>query len=79
MTATLFDDILQKSRCAARVRLFGFLWRVRCGGPLERRPSALHLTRSYSVCQECGDVTWPPRMPDPQVKMGYIDAKGDRV
>ena len=60
--ATIFDDILQKGRCQARVRLLGFLWRVRCNGRLEKRPSAIHSMRSYSVCRDCGDVTWPPRI-----------------
>ena len=62
--ATLFDDILQRGVCRARVRLFGFLWRVKCGGTLATRQSAIHAQRSYSVCEKCGDVTWPARMPD---------------
>lgn len=60
--ATLFDDILQRGRCKAMVRLFGFLWRVRCGGKMQTRSSALHSNRDYSICQKCGDVTWPPRV-----------------
>ena len=47
------------SRCQARVRLFGFLWRVRCGGELRQRPSAIHAGREYTVCRRCGDLTWP--------------------
>ena len=53
----MYEDL--QRRCQARVRLFGFLWHVRCGGGLRERPSAIHVGRVYSVCQRCGDVTWP--------------------
>jgi hypothetical protein len=62
MPTTLYDDILQRGRCKAHVRLFGFLWRVPCGGRIEVRPSRVRPNCAYSVCEKCGDVTWPPQI-----------------
>ena len=58
---TKIGDTLQRGRCQARVRLFGFLWPVQCGGALAARHSVIHPRRNYSICERCGDVTWPPR------------------
>lgn len=69
-----FDDVLERGRCAARVRLFGLLWRVECGGRIDVRPSTFHPGRNYCVCRKCGDVTWKPRIP---VGVPYV--AGDRL
>jgi hypothetical protein len=65
---TVIDDVLQRNRCQARIRLLGFLWRVTCGGRIESRPSRVRPNCAYSVCERCGEVTWPLQIIRPSEK-----------
>ena len=66
--ATVIDEVIQRNQCSRRVRLFGFLWRVRCGGTLITKPCILRPGQTYTLCTKCRDASVSPEEFDSRVE-----------